>query len=65
MRELDTGELEEGIGADLDDALFAGFEGEPVVVANTVVVTAEASDASEQNAQAALDIPDYDPVKAT
>lgn len=54
VREFNLTEVENEIGAELDDALFAEFEGEPAVVANTVDVTAEASGGGEQNAQATL-----------
>lgn len=54
VREFNLAEVEDEIGADLDDALFAEFEGQPAVVANTTYVTAGASGSGEQNAQATL-----------
>ncbi len=41
VREFNITEIEDEIGADLDDGAFEEFEGEPVIVADTVDMTAE------------------------
>ncbi len=58
VREFDITEIEEEIGANLEPRLFSEFEGGPVVVADKVDLTPEAS--GGQNVQATLtDITDY------
>jgi len=54
VREFNLAEIEDEVGADLDDGLFAEYEGDPAVVANTVDLTAEAADAGEQGVAATL-----------
>ncbi len=54
VQEFNIAEIEDEIGFDLEDGLFSEYEGKPVVVANTVDLTAEAADAGAQNVQASL-----------
>lgn len=53
-QEFNIAEIEDEFGFDLEDGLFSEYEGKPVVVANTVDLTAEAADAGAQNVQATL-----------
>ncbi len=54
VQEFNIAEIEDELGFDLEDGLFSEYEGDPVVVANTVDLTAEAAGAGAQNAQATM-----------
>jgi hypothetical protein len=54
VQEFNIAEIEDEFGFDLEDGLFSEYEGDPVVVANTVDLTAEAADAGAQNVQATM-----------
>ncbi|MDP9480443.1 MAG: hypothetical protein M3R38_33080 [Actinomycetota bacterium] len=47
VRPFNLVEFEEDIGADLDDAAFSEFEGQPAILANQLDMTPDAADAGE------------------